>query len=78
MRISMDEQLNSIGQSNNDALDFKYTSPTLKETLDTQSQLIKLKTDNEIIQITMKHMQEDLNLKTDTIRKQTQEISDLR
>lgn len=45
---------------------------------DLQSKVIKLKTDNEILQITLKHLQEEINMKSETIRRQNSEISDLR
>ena len=43
-----------------------------------QQKVIKLKTDNEILQITLKHLQEEINMKSETVRRQGSEISDLR
>ncbi|CDW78282.1 UNKNOWN [Stylonychia lemnae] len=43
-----------------------------------QSQVIKLKTDNEILNITMKHLKQEMNMKSEVIRKQTQEMQELR
>eukprot|EP00347_Sterkiella_histriomuscorum_P023954 403332811 len=43
-----------------------------------QSQVIKLKTDNEILNITLKHLQEEMNMKSEVIRKQNQEMQELR
>jgi hypothetical protein len=37
---------------------------------DLESRVIKLRTDNEIISITMKHLQDELNNKSDLIRRQ--------
>ena len=34
-----------------------------------QSKVIKLKTDNEILQITLKHLQEEINMKSETARR---------
>lgn len=43
-----------------------------------QSEVIKLKTDNEILNITLKHLHEEMNLKSEVVRRQNQELSDLR
>jgi hypothetical protein len=45
---------------------------------DLEGRVIKLRTDNEIMSITMKHLQDELNNKSDLIRRQQQEMSELR
>lgn len=40
--------------------------------------MIKMRTDNEIMSITMKHLQDELNVKSDLIRRQQTEMSELR
>jgi len=35
-----------------------------------ETQVIKMRTDNEIMSITMKHLQDELNMKSDLIRRQ--------
>ena len=45
---------------------------------DLEARVIKLRTDNEIMSITMKHIQDELNNKSDLIRRQQQEMSELR
>jgi len=42
------------------------------------SEVIKLKTDNEILNITLKHLQEEMNMKSEVIRRQQQEMAELR
>ena len=43
-----------------------------------EGSVIKLRTDNEIMAITMRHVQDELNIKSDLIRRQQQEMSELR
>ena len=43
-----------------------------------ESQVIKMRTDNEILSITLKHLQDELNLKSDLIRRQNSDMSELR
>ena len=43
-----------------------------------EGQVIKMRTDNEIMSITLKHLQDELNLKSDLIRRQQSEMSELR
>jgi hypothetical protein len=43
-----------------------------------QGVVIKLKTDNEILNITLKHLQEEMNMKSEVIRRQHQEMAELR
>ena len=43
-----------------------------------EGSVIKLQTDNEIMAITMRHIQDELNIKSDLIRRQQQEMSELR
>ncbi|TNV77919.1 hypothetical protein FGO68_gene16523 [Halteria grandinella] len=43
-----------------------------------EGQVIKMRTDNEIMSITLRHLQDELNIKSDLIRRQQQEMSELR
>lgn len=43
-----------------------------------EGSVIKLRTDNEIMAITMRHIQDELNIKSDLIWRQQQEMSELR
>ena len=43
-----------------------------------QSEVIRLQTDNEILNITLKHLQEEMNLKSEVVRRQNQELLQLR
>jgi hypothetical protein len=70
------DQFPSTKKEVNPFPDFSNGLPTVTDmknpeyVADLEARVIKLRTDNEIMSITMKHLQDELNNKSDLIRRQ--------